>query len=99
MSSDHKAMKKKAMKRIRVVQAILRRWDPMDLAPGKLAPADEYDDYAPHIVSLVDKGSSVEHMLDHLQKLRRGMICMRENHEHDMDIAREILETLCSEAV
>ena len=55
-SDDNKARKKEAMTRVRAVQAILRRWDPMDLAPGEFAPADEYDSYAPHIVSLVAQG-------------------------------------------
>lgn len=87
------------MTRIQVVQTILRRWDPMDLAPGEFAPADEYDIYAPHIVSLVAQGCSVEHLLGHLQKLRKGMVCMRDNPEHDMDIAHEVIATLRSEAV
>ena len=83
------------MSRIRAVQAILRRWDPMDLAPGEFAPEDEYDEYAPHIVSLVSQGCSVEHLLDHLQSLRTGMICMRDKIQDDEDIAREIMATLC----
>lgn len=87
------------MTRIRAVQAILRRWDPMDLAPGEFAPEDEYDDYAPQIVSLVSQGCSVEHLLDHLQKLRTGMICMRDKIRDDKDIAREIIATLCSNEV
>lgn len=82
------------MANVEVVQAILRRWDPMDLAPGEFAPADEYDSYAPHIVSLVAQGCSVEQILDHLQRLRSGMVCMRENPKHDIEIAGEILATL-----
>ena len=87
------------MTRIRMVRAILRRWDPMDLAPGEFAPADEYDTYAPHIVSLVAQGCSVEHLLGHLQKLRKGMVCMRDNPKRDMDTASEIIAALRSEAV
>lgn len=100
MSSDnHKARKKEVMSRVRVVQAILRRWDPMDLAPGEFAPADEYDSYAPHIVSIVAQGCSVEQLLGHLQKLRTGMVCMRNNPKRDMDFAREIIAKLRSDAV
>lgn len=98
-SANKKASKKEAMKRIRTVEAILRRWDPMDLAPGEFAPADEYDSYAPHIVSLVAQGCSVEHLLDHLRSLRTGMVCMRDNPDRDMDIAREMIAALRSEAV
>ncbi len=100
MSSDNNKMRKKeAMSRVQVVKAILRRWDPMDLAPGEFAPSDEYDSYAPHIVSLVSQGCSVEQLLGHFQKLRTGMVCMRDNPKRDMDIASEIIATLRSEAV
>lgn len=95
MSNDNnKSRKKELMVKIQDVQAILRRWDPMDLAPGQLAPEDEYDDYAPHIVSLVSRGISLEQLLEHLQKLRSGMICMRDKTQDDPDIAREILAVL-----
>ncbi len=98
MSKDtNKARKKEVMARVRAVQAILRRWDPMDLAPGEFAPADEYDSYAHRCVSLVAQGCSVEDLLGHLQELRTGMVCMRETHERDAAIAREIIATLRSE--
>jgi hypothetical protein len=93
---NNKTRKKEIMVQIRAVQEILRRWDPMDLAPGEFAPKDEYDDYAPHIVSLVSQGISVEHLLNHLQKLRIGMVCMRDKTQGDKDIAREIIAVLCS---
>lgn len=96
MSNNHKSQAKEARLRIQAVQAILRRWDPMDLAPGEFAPADEYDSYAPHIVSLVAQGYSAEQILEHLQRLRSGMVCMRENPQHDIEIADEIIATLCS---
>lgn len=96
---DKKARKKEAIAQIRAVQEILRRWDPMDLAPGEFAPADEYDAYAPHIVSLVARGCTAEQLLGHLQKLRIGMVCMRDNFERDMDIAGEIIAALRREAV
>lgn len=100
MSSDNnKKRKKEVMSRVQAVQALLRRWDPMDLAPGEFAPADEYDSYAPHIVSLVDQGYSAEQLLDHLQRLRSGMVCMRENLKRDMDIAGEIIAALRSNEV
>jgi hypothetical protein len=96
---NKKARKTETMKRIRDAQAILRRWDPMDLAPGEFAPADEYDSYAPHIVSLVARGCSAEQLLGHLRELRKSMVCMRDNPQHDKDIAGEIIATLGGEAV
>ncbi|QUY41427.1 hypothetical protein [Acaryochloris marina] len=94
MSNNHKSRTKEARLRIQAVQTILKRWDPMDLAPGEFAPADEYDSYAPHIVSLVFQGYSAEQILEHLQRLRSGMVCMRENPRHDIEIAGEIIATL-----
>jgi hypothetical protein len=96
---SNKTRKKETIARIQAVQAILRRWDPMDLAPGKFAPEDEYDDYAPQIVSIVSQNCSVEHLLDHLQNLRTGMICMRDKIQDDKNIALEIIATLCSKEV
>ena len=54
---------------IRAVEAILRRWDPINVAPGKAAPSDEYDGYAPHIVSMVKRGCSVAELTAHLERL------------------------------
>ncbi len=45
--SSKATRKQDAMARVREVQAILRRWDPIGVEPGKEAPADEYDTYAP----------------------------------------------------
>ena len=71
----------------------------MDLAPGEFAPKDEYDDYAPEIVSLVSRGGTVEALLDHLQSLRTAMICMRNDIRYDEKIAREIIAVLGSPKV
>jgi hypothetical protein len=98
-SGNNKERKKEVMSRVRLVQEILRRWDPMDLAPGEFTPADEYDSYAPHIVSMVAQGCSVEQLLGHLQTLRTGMVCMRDNPKRDMDFACEIIAKLRSDAV
>ena len=92
-NNNNKIRAKEAIADVEAVQAILRRWDPMDLAPGEFAPADEYDSYAPHIVSLVAQGCSVEQILDHLQRLRSGLVCMREKPKHDREIAGEIIAT------
>jgi len=82
------------MARIHAVQEILRRWDPMDLAPGEFAPKDEYDDYAYPIVSLVSQGCSAEQLFEHLRSLRFDMATMRDNIRNDKTIAREILAAL-----
>jgi hypothetical protein len=99
MSNNRRTQKKEAMARIHAVQEILRRWDPMDLAPGKFAPKDEYDDYAFSIVSLVSQGCSVEQLFEYLRSLRIEMATMRDNIQNDKTIAHEIIAALHSNDV
>ncbi|MDA2927785.1 hypothetical protein MYX78_11260 [Acidobacteria bacterium AH-259-G07] len=99
LSDEKKARKKEVMVRIQAVQAILRRWDPIEVEPGKLAPADEYDSYAPTIVSMVAQGCSAEQLSNHLEKLRIDVIGLEAAPECDADTANEIIAALRSEAV
>ncbi len=96
-SKNRKAAKAKAMRQIGQVQAILRRWDPIGVQPGEFAPADEYDSYAPHIVSLVARGCSVAQLARHMEELRTGIIGVEANPERDHEIANEIVEALCGD--
>lgn len=57
------------MSEIRAVQSILRRWDPIGVQPGFLGPADEYDSYAPHIVTMVLGGCTIEALAAYLERL------------------------------
>jgi hypothetical protein len=66
---DQKTLKDAVMADVRLVQAILRRWDPINVEPGVVAPADEYDSYAPHIVSMVKGGCTAEVLGTHLEHL------------------------------
>jgi hypothetical protein len=68
-ASDKQALRDKAMEEIRRVEGILRQWDPINVQPGVLAPSDEYDSYAPHIVSMVAAGCSVDELANHLESL------------------------------
>ena len=98
-SDDNNSRKKEAMAQVRGVEAILRRWDPIGVEPGETGPADEYDTYAPHIVSLVAQGCTVEHLSSHLQRLRTDTMGAGANPERDTGIASEIIAALRSEAV
>lgn len=69
-SLDHKARKNTAVAKIRLVEELLRRWDPIGVQPGAMAPADEYDSYASHIVSMVEGGCTVEELASHLGDLQ-----------------------------
>jgi hypothetical protein len=40
-ASNPKALKDKAMEEVRRVEGILRRWDPINVQPGVMAPSDE----------------------------------------------------------
>jgi hypothetical protein len=50
------------------VEALLREWDPIGVRPGVVAPAGEYDSYAPAIVSLVEDGASAEDIAEPSQR-------------------------------
>lgn len=94
---DRQGLREEAMARVRAVEAILRRWDPSDVKPGELAPPDEYDGYAPRIVSLVAGGCSVAELCGHLASLRAEAIGVEKAAEHDLAIAREIIAALRSD--
>ena len=94
-----KPRKQEAMLSVQAVQVILRRWDPIGVEPGEMPPTDEYDSYAPHIVSMVTQGCSLDQLSSYLKKLRTGVIGVEANPERDADIANKIIEALRSEAV
>ncbi|HRP08119.1 MAG TPA: hypothetical protein PLL69_06480 [Gemmatimonadales bacterium] len=79
------------MDHVAKVQAILRRWDPLGIRPGQLGPADEYDSYAPHIVSVVARGCSREQLCTHLGTLSTDTFGVSAARELDWQIAGEIL--------
>ena len=84
-------------KEIKDVQAILRLWDPIGITPGEDAPYQEYDDYAPGIVSMVVRGCSVNELSKHLEWLRTDYIGMEPNLEHSLEFAFKIISTLRSD--
>ena len=73
------------------VQEILKRWDPLDVRPGEFAPIDEYDSYAPHIVSMVAQRCSLEELCAYLQSLRVERMGVGADSRRDHEIAGEIL--------
>lgn len=92
---DKKALKKRAAAQVEAVRVILRDWDPMGLAPGELAPADEYDDYAPHIVSMVARGASPGEISDHLEGLHMYDTAMNTSAS---TVAARIISAVLSES-
>lgn len=92
--TDRRARRREVAARVRAVQEILRRWDPIGVAPGEFAPADEYDGYAPQIVSMVARGGSVEALSEHLQRLRTDAIGVEADSDRDAEVAEEIVAAL-----
>ena len=91
MGSDRK---KEVMAQVRRVEAILREWNPIEVA----VPPDEYDGYATHIVSLVVHGCSHEQLSAHLSRVRTQTIGVEANNERDAEIAAKIIAVLGVEA-
>lgn len=92
-------MRRVAVRRVAAVQEILRRWDPIGVHPGEVAPDDEYDSYAPHIVSMVAQGCSIEQLCEHLRGFRVNTIGVYSNASRDREIATEIVEALRDKSV
>jgi len=96
--SDRKRQKRQALVYVHTVEAILRRWDPIGVRPGEFAPADEYDSYAPHIVSMVLGGCTIAQLAQHLTHLRTCVIGVEVNSKRDLRIAIEIVRALRDKA-
>jgi len=96
---DRSSRKRDAMKRIAAVKDILKRWDPIGVRPGEIAPPGEYDGYAPHIVSMVAGGCSMDDLCNHLSTIRVNIIGGEPNPGKDREIASEILVALRDRAV
>jgi hypothetical protein len=95
---DKKILKNAAVTDICLVETILRRWDPIGVEPGAVAPTDEYDSYAPHIVSMVKCGCTAEELADHLEHLGSETMGIGPSNKlsrsHSLKFAAEILENL-----
>jgi hypothetical protein len=93
-SPDHKKRKKAAVAKIRLVEEILRRWDPIGVEPGTIAPADEYDSYAAHIVSMVEGGCAVEELASHLGNLASVTMGVGSNLKSNATFAAQMIDVL-----
>ncbi len=93
-SPEQKTRKNAAKVQIRRVEEILRRWDPIGVEPGKVAPADEYDSYALHMVSMVEAGCTIEQLAAHLEDLATTTIGVGSNPEASASFAAQIVEAV-----
>ncbi len=76
-----------------LVKTILRRWDPIGVFPDwNGGPAlDEYDSYAPQLLSLLYSGASTEEIADRLENLRTGDMGMPPRRGRDEQVAEELV--------
>ena len=66
-------MKRTEWSEIDHIQRVLREWDPIGVQPGQAddsAPPDEYDAYAPEILSRLRGGAPSEAILELLTEIR-----------------------------
>jgi len=66
-------MKKTERSELDHIRRVLREWDPIGVQPGQaddFAPLDEYDSYAPGILSRLRGGASSESILELLTEIR-----------------------------
>ncbi|MEZ5288275.1 MAG: hypothetical protein R2712_26435 [Vicinamibacterales bacterium] len=96
MTSPEQKMRKKRCKSVQIcrVEEILRRWDPIGVEPGTMAPADEYDSYAPHMVSMVEAGCTTEQLAAHLEDLATTTIGVGSNPKVSASFAAQIVEAV-----
>src|SRR5258708_34714557 len=74
---------------ISLVCAALREWDPIGVFPNwPDGPADEYDSYAPHIVTLLRSGANQTEIADELERIRTRPIGLPPNRPRDERIPR-----------
>jgi hypothetical protein len=80
--------------KIRLVESVLRRWDPAGVQPGRFAPADEYDGHAPRIVSMIEGGCTADALIAHLEHLSIEVLGVGSNLRASTKFAAEMMRTL-----
>ena len=83
------------MRQIHEVERVLREWDPIGIIDDLVAdglPPNEYDNYAPHIVGLLQSDTTVEDLAAHLRYCRTGAIGLPADDAGDALIANRLME-------
>lgn len=91
-STVRKLRKRQAMADVQLVCDELRTWDPIGV--GTSLPPDEFDAYAPHIVSLVSDGATEFRIANHLSELQTGQFGVAATPAVNIQVARRILTAL-----
>jgi hypothetical protein len=94
-SGDKKGAKNRAMAQVRAVERILRTWDPINVSPGVEAPADEYDSYAPRILSMIKSGCTQDELASHLEHLASEVMGLGgSSRSHSLEFAGKLISEL-----
>lgn len=74
------------------VCTVLRAWDPLGVLPNAPGgPRDEYDSYAPHIVTLLLSGATRSEIADELERIRTQLIGLPAMRRRDAQVAEQLL--------
>jgi hypothetical protein len=71
------------------VMAVLRRWDPIGVITE--ANQDEYDGYSAQIVHMLDRGATVDEIVDYIRWVVIERIGIGFNEAHSRDCAEELV--------
>ncbi|HVS19759.1 MAG TPA: hypothetical protein VMT18_14235, partial [Planctomycetota bacterium] len=91
---DRKRCKGEVMDAFEAARFMLNAWDPLLIQPGGLAPVDEYDRYAFEVVSLVERGGSLDDLYRYFVKLRESTLGMGHADRGDLLFAGRVLSRL-----
>jgi len=90
----NREMRKEIRRAIAHVEDVLRTWDPIGVLPGPgddMGPMDEYDSYAPHILSLLISGADVPVVYEELVRIRVEAMELKPDPPLDLRIAGELV--------
>jgi len=71
------------------VMAVLRRWDPIGVISEQ--NQDEYDSYSVDVVRLLDRGATVDDIVDYMRWVVTERMCIKFNEPHSRDCAEELV--------
>ena len=71
------------------VMEVLRRWDPIGVISEH--NQNEYDSYSVEIVRLLDRGATVDEIVDYMRWVVTERMGIRFNKRHSRDCAEELV--------
>ena len=87
-------MKRSEKYNLEYIKQVLRDWDPIGVHPGLTkdsAPQDEYDSYAPQILSRLLAGTSSDEILELLSKIRINDLGLSACSEKDRSVSDRLI--------